>query len=168
MGGLDLVVNGAGVAAEHSIEKSISINLEAVITATESAVLALDKGGIIVNISSAAGVFPAPYAPLYAATKAGVQMYSRSRAKKLMRQGIRLNALCPAWVNAGMGKSAEEAMGRERLAKTTGIMEVDEVAQALIRIIVDTDMVGQAMYVSKVTGVCFPLHGLRAQREAKL
>lgn len=168
MGGLDLVVNGAGVAAEHSVQKSMAINLEAVINATEAAATVLGKGGIIVNISSAAGVFPAAEAPLYSATKAGVQMYSRARAKALMRQGVRLNALCPAWVNVGMGIEAEKAMGRERLAEITGIMEADEVAQALIRIVSDPKIVGQAVYVSRTTGVCFPLRGLRPQREAKL
>lgn len=167
MGGLDLVVNGAGILAELNVEKSIATNLEAVINATESASLALGNGGVIVNISSAAGIFPATEAPLYSATKAVVVMYSRVRAKGLMRDGIRLNVLCPAWASVGMGQVALKARGGGRLAEMSGVMEGDEVGDALMRIVSDADIVGEAVYVSRATGVCFPLRGLRPLREAK-
>jgi len=45
------------------------------------------RGGVVVNVASAAGLFPMPFAPVYAAAKAGVVMFCRSLESLTHREG---------------------------------------------------------------------------------
>jgi short-subunit dehydrogenase len=67
------LVNNAGVAEDA--ERVIDINLKSLIDATQLALAEfakLNKVGTIINISSLAAIVPAPQAPVYSASKAGV------------------------------------------------------------------------------------------------
>ncbi|XP_071411276.1 15-hydroxyprostaglandin dehydrogenase [NAD(+)] isoform X2 [Pithys albifrons albifrons] len=84
-GRLDILVNNAGVNNEKDWESTIQTNLTSVIRGTY---LGLEymrntnggNGGVIINISSLAGLMPAAFQPVYCATKHGVIGFTRSIA----------------------------------------------------------------------------------------
>ncbi|MFY0563119.1 SDR family NAD(P)-dependent oxidoreductase [Archangium lansingense] len=104
-GGLDLLVNNAGILrpgpiGEMSLEDvdaMLAVNVRATVVFTNAAVKVLSgrKGAAILNISSAAGRRPLPNISMYGATKAAVQHLTQTWAIELASRGIRVNCLCP-------------------------------------------------------------------------
>jgi len=58
--------------------------------------------GAIVNISSVAALAGIPVAPHYGAAKAGILGFTRSMAREVASRGIRVNAICPGWIDTPM------------------------------------------------------------------
>lgn len=77
------------------------------------------EGGAIVNISSLAGKMMPPTASAYAASKAGLQALSASMAQEVGVYGIRVNTICPGYIDTtrwdllGRGDEWEEFVRRE-------------------------------------------------------
>ncbi len=77
------------------------------------------EGGAIVNISSLAGKMMPPTASAYAASKAGLQALSASMAQEVGVYGIRVNTICPGYIETarwdllGHGDDWEELIRRE-------------------------------------------------------
>ena len=61
------------------------------------------KRGSIINISSVGGLRGHPEIAHYCASKAGVNSLSESLAREVGEHGVRVNAVCPGWVDASMG-----------------------------------------------------------------
>jgi NAD(P)-dependent dehydrogenase (short-subunit alcohol dehydrogenase family) len=107
-GGLDVLVNNAGGAREpyfpdaepeHWI-RQVEVNLLGVMLGTQYGIAALRRrgGGVMVNVSSRAGVGFEPHgAPEYAAAKAGVWRLTAALGS-LSSEGIRVNCIVPDWV----------------------------------------------------------------------
>eukprot|EP00850_Spirogloea_muscicola_P020134 SM000208S06304 [mRNA] locus=s208:29820:35880:+ [translate_table: standard] len=111
-GRLDLCVNNAGIGEREwfamdgstdgkgSWRTVLNVNLVAVIDGTRLAVRAMKEKahkGVIINVASAAGLYPSPNGPVYSGSKGGVVLFTRSLAH-LRKDGIRVNALCPEYV----------------------------------------------------------------------
>jgi NAD(P)-dependent dehydrogenase (short-subunit alcohol dehydrogenase family) len=106
-GGLDCAVNNAGIApdpkpfVEHTRDdwqRTIDIDLTGVFLCMQHELrqfAAQGRGGAIVNISSAAGVVPAPGQPQYTAAKHGVLGLTKQVAQEYAAQGVRVNAVLP-------------------------------------------------------------------------
>ncbi|MCW2957862.1 MAG: dehydrogenase, short-chain alcohol dehydrogenase like protein [Solirubrobacterales bacterium] len=115
-GGLDLLVNNAGIEIgvpvvetdEQAFMRLMDINVTGVFRATKAAAAALGEaaaaGGdaAIVNIASVAGVGGCPLLGAYCASKAAVIRFSEVCAIEMRDAGIRVNAVCPAFIDTPM------------------------------------------------------------------
>jgi len=112
-GGLDVLVNSAGVGVGGRIEDlavkhldlQLAVNLRAVFLVTRAAIPLLRASrGWIVNLASVAGTIPAPGLAAYGATKAAVIALTRSLNAELEADGVRAIALCPGFVDTPMAR----------------------------------------------------------------
>ena len=110
LGGLDVVVNNAGVEAfgplhelsEDAFDKVISVNLRGTWLVYKHAVPLMRGGGAIVNVASLAGIVGFPLLGAYAAAKAGVVRMTEVMAVELRDLGVRANAICPGFIDTPM------------------------------------------------------------------
>ncbi|WP_354700296.1 3-oxoacyl-[acyl-carrier-protein] reductase FabG [Paraconexibacter sp. AEG42_29] len=116
LGGLDLLVNNAGVeigkpiveTGEEEFAWLMDINVNGVFRCTKAAVPALaasaaaGKDSAIVNIASLAGVGGVPLLGAYCASKAAVIRFTEVTAIELREAGVRANAVCPAFIDTPM------------------------------------------------------------------
>jgi NAD(P)-dependent dehydrogenase (short-subunit alcohol dehydrogenase family) len=118
-GGLDAVVNNAGIGNPHvptleqdveSFERILRIHLSSTfMISREAARIMLEAGrGTIVNISSIAGVTGLPRRNAYGAAKAGIIAMTRSMACEWAGGGIRVNAVAPGFVATELVRRLEE------------------------------------------------------------
>ena len=117
-GRLDAAVNNAGIAGsfedrlheadEAMFERVLAVNLRGVwhCMKAELAVMLERGGGSIVNVASVAGLIGAPKAAAYTASKHAVVGLTRSAALEYAKLGIRVNAVCPAYTDTDMVRSA--------------------------------------------------------------
>mgnify|MGYP000517369764 CR=1 FL=1 len=106
-GGIDVLINNAGVSLRHSFvditpeewRKVMAINLDGVFyVARQAARRMLAAGsGVILNMGSTNGLMGYPYYADYNASKAGVIELTRSMALELA-PAVRVNAVCPGWI----------------------------------------------------------------------
>ena len=110
-GGLDIMVNNAGIEivkplfhqTEEEFDRLMDINVKGVWLGMRAALAALPQpGGVIVNMASLAGLGGAPLFGSYCASKAGVVQLTRVAATELKPMGIRINAVCPAFIATAM------------------------------------------------------------------
>ena len=105
---IDVLVNNAGVVFNKKIgmivrqetELMFKINVIAVIEMVQlcSRLMARTGGGSIVNIASVTAVLGSPGQSAYSATKGAIISFTKSAAKELASQGIRVNAVAPGIV----------------------------------------------------------------------
>lgn len=117
-GSLDVIMNVAGIAVWGRIEdlqhqhwrKSIEINLMGPIHVMECFVPAMiraGRGGHLVNVSSAAGLFGLPWHAAYSASKFGLRGVSEVLRHDLKQHGIGVSLVCPGGVDTGLVNTVE-------------------------------------------------------------
>ena len=125
--GLDIVFANAGVAMDAPIDqlsldrwqKTIDINLTAVYLVDKYAIeywLAENKQGVIVNCGSIHSWVGKKGVTAYAAAKAGVKLLTQTLAIDYAAKGIRINAVCPGYIDTPLLSAADERQ-KETLAK---------------------------------------------------
>ena len=114
MGGLDVMVNNAGVAlAEDIFEMSeidydhiMGVNMKGVFLGSQAAARVMrGRGGTIINMSSVGGIRSSAAIPVYAASKAAVRLFTLALANKLGPLGIRVIALAPGLIDTEMNRA---------------------------------------------------------------
>lgn len=145
-GKLDIMVANAGIGhpatpvAEYTLERwqqMIDINLTGVFLCNKYAITQMQKqgtGGAIVNTSSILGHVGMAYQTSYNAAKAGVANLTRSLGVTYAKEGIRVNAVCPGFVDTPILNGADEAM-RARLVAIHPIGRLgrsEEIASAIL------------------------------------
>jgi NAD(P)-dependent dehydrogenase (short-subunit alcohol dehydrogenase family) len=134
-GKLDILVNNAGIAIRGAIEETseddwdqlMAINMKGVFLGTKWAIPAMRRagGGSIINISSGAGIAPAPgTSAAYAASKGGVRLFTKATAVQHAKDHIRCNSVHPGPIDTPMVRGPgtepaglEELVGRVPLGR---------------------------------------------------
>jgi NAD(P)-dependent dehydrogenase (short-subunit alcohol dehydrogenase family) len=112
LGGLDVVINNAGITivgaahelAEDDWDRELAINLKSVYLVSKAAWPHLKErgGGSIASTASIAGLWAIPNDAAYCASKAGVIMLTKCMALDGAHDGIRVNCVCPGFVQTPM------------------------------------------------------------------
>jgi len=157
-GGVDILCNNAGIttgtldftqATSDQWQRVIDVNLRAVILGTHLALPLLRRrgGGAIVHTASLAAFVGFPPDPVYAATKAGVVMFTHSLGP-LAAEGIRVNCVCPGVVNTPMLRRAQ---GDEQPAwlGTVPLLEPEDIADGIVQLITDDAVAGRALRIAR-------------------
>ncbi len=146
LGGVDIVVNNAGVSRpsmllkmkEEDWDAIIDIHLKAAFNTTQAAgrYMKEKKYGKIINVISTAGIFGTVGQINYASAKAGIIGFTKSASRELGRYGINVNVICPGITKTEMtGKlQTDEKLrkiyeGRIQLGR---FAEPEEVAPAFV------------------------------------
>ncbi|MFG1193051.1 MULTISPECIES: SDR family oxidoreductase [Xanthobacter] len=140
LGGLDVLVNNAGVTGPFGAiddidinewERTVAVNVNGTFYVTRCAVPLLRRagGGSIINISSIAGRFGYAYRTPYSATKWAIIGMTQSLAKELGPANVRVNAILPGFVAGPRHERNAEAR-----AKILGISLQDHKKSILSKI----------------------------------
>lgn len=168
-GRLDFAHNNAGIGAPPTalhetelgnFERVLGVNVIGVWLCLkhEARVMLLQGGGSIVNTASLAGLIGFPMHVAYATSKHAVIGITRTAALEYARAGIRVNAVCPAFVQTPMVENlialGGPGMSLERLASMQPMGRIgtpDEVAEAVVWLCSDA--------ASFITGIPLPIDG---------
>ncbi len=126
-GRLDILVNNAGYHISKNVEETseeewqhiIETNLRSTFLCSKYAIPHLRKTkGNIINISSMVGLVGQPNAGAYSATKGGQIAMSKGMAIDFAPDGIRVNVICPGWIQTPLvddwfGQQDDEAEARK-------------------------------------------------------
>ncbi|WP_157965753.1 SDR family oxidoreductase [Euzebya rosea] len=155
LGGLDVLVNSAGIARMGLIGETdpadwramFDVNVLGLLEVTQAAMPALraDGGGSIVNISSMSGRrIPAAEGGVYSATKFAVHAISEALRMELQESGVRVTTVSPGFVATEIFDDQPDSAVIDRyrtLAKSVG-MQVEDVAAAVLHAVTAPASVG--------------------------
>lgn len=141
VGRIDLLINNAGFGISGATEftsledakRLFDVNFFGGFLCAKYAVpLMREKGGRIINISSAAAIFSIPFQSFYSASKAAVNSLSMALRNELKEFGISVTALMPGDVKTGFTTAREKSTGggelyRGMIEKSVATMEKDEI-----------------------------------------
>lgn len=144
-GRLDVALNNAGIGdgffsfldtSEESFRRILDVNLTGVFVCMkhELAQFVRQGGGVIVNMSSLAGLKGAPGLSAYVAAKHGVLGLTKTAAQEFARRNVRVNALCPYYIDTPLIKDAPAEVRQQMVAMSPmkRLGRAEEVAKAFI------------------------------------
>jgi 3-oxoacyl-[acyl-carrier protein] reductase len=149
-GGVDLVINNAGILREKGLKKleladfesSLKINLGGPFNVLKAFAELIREGGAVVNMASVAGTLGFFGQGAYAPSKAGVIALTKVAARELARQRVRVNAIAPGVIATDMTAGMKDEVTASFLQQTP-----------LGRLGTVDDIVGVALFL------CSPLAG---------
>jgi NAD(P)-dependent dehydrogenase (short-subunit alcohol dehydrogenase family) len=147
LGGVDIMINNAGVSAGGYMEKIsledwnwiLDINLKSVIYGCRAVIplFKKQKSGHIINVASYAGMACLPEMCSYNVAKAGVIALSETIRTELSPLGIGVSVVCPSFIKTNLMDQFRSPDARQRnLAQgffNKSIMSVEAVARCIIR-----------------------------------
>ncbi len=161
-GKLDILVNNAGIfdmqpflsMTEEAFDGTMAVDLKGVFLCSQAAAnqMAKQKSGVIINISSIAGLTVNPMASHYGAAKAAVISLTRSMALELSANKIRVNAIAPGVIDTDMVAGLLHSPQFETMIKNKtpfGIGKSEDIANVALFLASD-----EARYVTGSVYVC--------------
>lgn len=139
-GRVDVLVNNAGIVrdeyllmlTQENLDKCIDLNIKGYFYCAQQAALKMfsQKSGVIVNMSSVSSKMALAGQSVYSATKGAVNSMTQTMAKELARKKIRVNAVCPGFVQTEMVDQLPEDKKKEYLKEVPlgRFADVNEVA----------------------------------------
>ena len=160
VGKLDILVNNAGVGDigpelietdQALLEKVTRINHFGVVYGLKHGPPSMNDGGSIINTSSMASMINMPGSAIYSAGKRAVNSLTEMSALELGDRGIRVNAVCPGYIDTAMGSGEEGRL-------------LSEAFTALGRAGTTADVAGVFLFLASdasryVSGVSLPVDG---------
>lgn len=166
-GQLNILVNDAAIMIEKTAvdttesewDRLINVNLKGTFFCSKYAIIQFRKqqsGGNIVNMASVNSFFAEGGIAAYCASKGGIAQLTRALAMDHSKEGIRVNAICPGWIETSMnanflaiGPHIREQAGR--MSAIGRIGQPEEIASAVAYIVSDE--------ASFMTGSMFTVDG---------
>jgi NAD(P)-dependent dehydrogenase (short-subunit alcohol dehydrogenase family) len=175
-GGIDVLVNAAGIIGTGNIENTtlaqwdqmMDVNLRSLFHLTQLALPSLiDRKGNIVNVSSITGIRAFPNVLAYCVSKAGVDQFTHCAALELAPKGVRVNSINPGVVltnlhrSSGMNEESYQAfLNHSKTTHPIGrVGNSEEVAELIL--FLASDKAGW------ITGASYSIDGGRAQTCAR-
>ena len=168
-GRLDVFVNNAGLSAWRPVVKvdgdfwdqMIDTNLKGTFFGCQAAAAHLQPGGCIINISSLAGKRGSANNSVYCASKFGVNGITQALAKELGPRGIRVNAVCPVYVQTeGLLEALEQESAPPRGENVETYLRNFATSNSALGSLPTGDEIGQvclflaSQEASAITGQC--------------
>lgn len=162
-GCIDILINNAGISSKTKIEdyseeeydKITNLNIKSVFNCSKQIIPYLkETKGVILNTSSMVSIYGQPSGVMYPTTKFAVNGITKSLARELAPQGIRVNAVAPGIINTDMVAKLPKKM-IEPLIKTIPfgrIGEPEDIANAFLFL--------SSNLSSYITGVVLSVDGL--------
>ncbi|MBR9911668.1 MAG: SDR family oxidoreductase [Gammaproteobacteria bacterium] len=168
-GQLDIAINNAGIVQSLTpfedsdsevVEQQMAVNVNGVLYGMKHQLRAMKEqgNGVILNVSSAAGLAAAPKMAIYAASKHAVIGLTKTAAAEYAKLGVRVNAVCPFFTltpmvtdsNLAPGKtSAELESSLSRSTPMKRLANPEEIVNVMLLLCSpgNTFMTGQAIAV---------------------
>jgi len=166
LGRLDVVINCAGTLRSHLLEETsesewnemLSVNLTGAFLVTKAAMRAMREqgGGAIVHIASRMAIRVKEECGAYAAAKAGILSLTRMAALEGAPHGIRVNCVCPGFIDTPMTRSGytdDAFVGWNKVCPLGRPGRPEDIAKAMLFLASDE--------ASFITGVTLPVDGGR-------
>jgi 3-hydroxybutyrate dehydrogenase len=157
LGRIDVLVNNAGLeretrlddpAAAETFERIVAINVTGIFNVTAAALPAMTTGAAVVNTASIWGrVAPAGYSA-YAASKHAVIGLTRAHARELGPRGIRVNAVCPGWVETAPALDTLATMAARRELPEAALRAEIEAEQDLPGLMAPADVADLYLFLA--------------------
>jgi NAD(P)-dependent dehydrogenase (short-subunit alcohol dehydrogenase family) len=175
LGGLDVLVNNAGISgptgpvetvSPSDWARTIEVNLNSQFYCARRAVPALKQagGGAIVNLSSTAGLLGCPLRSPYVASKWAVIGFTKTLAMELGPYGIRVNAICPGSVEGERIERVIAAEAKSRGVSAEAVRESYLEQTSMRTFVTQDDVVNLVLFVcsdkgSKISGQALAVDG---------
>lgn len=165
VGGISVLINNAGIADsrtflkldEDSWHKTLDVNLNGawrVAHLVSQSMVAAARPGCIVNIASILGLRVGFGNSAYAVSKAGIVQMTKSMALELGRKGIRVNALCPGYIETDINAdyfATEQGQAYIQGTPAGRLGQMEELDGALLLLCSDAG--------SFINGIALPVDG---------
>jgi NADP-dependent 3-hydroxy acid dehydrogenase YdfG len=166
MGGIDVLVNNAGVMLLGPVEgadteewrRMVNVNLLGLLYCTHAALPLMREGGggHIVNVSSVAGRAANAGSAVYNLTKFGVTAFSEALRQEALYSNIRVTCVEPGFVDTelqGHNENPAVVDAIEQMRKSTGeVLVADDIAQAIVYAVGQPPRVGVNEILVRPTG----------------
>ncbi len=168
-GGIDVLHNNAGVliggtleeTAPEAFERAFRVNCVTQLLTLQAVApqMRLRGGGAIVNTSSICGLAAVDHMGAYGATKAAILSLTRSAARELAPDNIRVNAVCPGGVDTPMAAAAKQMFDSE-----AEFLEFATSRQLVKRFAASADIIPTVLFLAShdaglITGASIPVEG---------
>ncbi|BBH20243.1 short-chain dehydrogenase [Paenibacillus baekrokdamisoli] len=120
-GRIDVLFNNAGIEETDSItntteemwDRQITVNLKSVFLCSKYVIPHMQKtnGGKIINAGSIEGIVAEPNGAAYVASKGAIVLLTKEMALSYAKDNIRVNCVCPGWIDTGMAKRSIDKKG---------------------------------------------------------